>query len=191
MEYGKEWLQLANAALSMVSSHMLSNMSEGSMEANYVGTLLPAAVEDVYSVLQFYDIAITEEVPRLSGSHPIYRYRYARPINAAKILKVITSPLDMEWELSEGCICTDADHVFVKYVKLPETPEDMPPYARNLVRFRLASLLASPIAHDDNLAATIRSEYQNALSNAISLSVADRYQHDRGESLWTECEEES
>ena len=190
MEYGKEWLNIANAALSMVSSHLLSKMEDGTTEANYIGTLLPVAVENVYSTLDFYSIAITEEVPRLDGTHPIYQYRYARPENAAKILKVITVPSDMEWELSEGCICTDACRVIVKYVKLPETPENMPPYAKTLVIYRLASLLASPIAHDDNLGATLRSEYNSQLSTAITLTVAEKYQEDRSEPFWTDDSEE-
>ena len=186
MEYGKEWLNIANGALSMVSSRLLTRMDDGSVESNYATALLPAAVEDVYSVLDFYDIAVTEEIPRLEGTHPLYQYRYARPENAAKILKITTVPDKMEWELSEGCICTDACRVIVKYVKLPASPEDMPPYARNLVRLRLASLLASPISHDDNLAVSLRNEYQTALSSALSLSVADRYQEDRTSAWWTD-----
>ena len=190
MQYGKEWLNIANAALSMVSSHLMQKMQDGSMEASYVETLLPVAVEDVYSTVDFYDLADTEEVPRLDEKHPLYAYRYARPVNAAKILKVTTIPENTQWELSEGCICTDACSVIVKYVKLPETPEDMPPYARTLVTFRLASLLASPIAHDDNLAATLKSEYQNQLSTTISLTVAERYQEDRSTSFWTDTDAE-
>lgn len=186
MQYGKEWLNIANAALSMVSSHLLQKMQDGSTEANYIETLLPTAVEDVYSTLDFYSLAITEEVPRLDGTHPIYRYRYSLPENAAKILKVETLPPHMEWELSEGCICSDASHIVVKYVRLPETPENMPSYAKTLVIYCLAALLASPIAHDDNLSAALKNEYQNRLSTAISLTVAERYQEDRSTRFWTE-----
>ena len=98
MQYGKEWLNLANAALSMVSSHLLQKMQDGTTEANYINTLLPTAVEDVYSTLDFMSIAVTEEVPRLDEKHPLYAYRYARPVNAAKILKVTTIPEHMQWE---------------------------------------------------------------------------------------------
>ncbi len=186
MEYGKEWLNIANAALSMVSSHQLQKMKDGTTEASYVDTLLPVAIEDVYSDLDFYDVAITEEVPRLDKTHPFYRFCYASPVNAAKILRVETIPADMRWEFSEGCICTDACRVAVKYVRLPETPTEMPPYAKTLVSYRLASLLASPIAHDSNLAALLRQEYTAKLSNAITLTVAQRYQKDRGTGWWTD-----
>ena len=186
MEYGREWLNLANAALSMVSSHLLQKMQDGTTEANYIETLLPLAVEDVYSDLDFYDIAITEEAPRLDKTHPRYCFCYARPRNAAKILRIWPIPKDMEWELSEGCIWTNACQVIVKYVKLPETPENMPPYAKKLVVYRLASLLASPVAHDDNLASMLESKYQSALANAITLSVAMRYQEDRSTGWWTD-----
>ena len=187
MEYGKEWLNIANAALSMVSSHLLQEMNDGTMEASYVETLLPVAVQDVYSNLDFNSISITEEVPRLDKDHPIYRYRYAEPVNAVKIIKIRTIPDDMPWELSEGCICTDACRVIVKYVRLPDTPENMPPYARKLVIYRLASLLASPVSHDDNLASMLRSEYQNELSTTISLTVAERYQKDRSSGWWADA----
>ncbi len=186
MQYGKEWLNIANAALSMVSSHLLQKMQDGTTEANYVETLLPIAVEDVYSTLDFYSLAITEEVPRLDGTHPIYLYRYARPENAAKILKITTIPEAMEWELSEGCICTNACRVIVKYVKLPESPENMPPYARTLVIYRLGALLASPVAHDDNLSTILKNEYESRLSSAITLTVAERSQKDRGTAFWTD-----
>lgn len=190
MKYGKEWLNIANEALSMVSSHQLAEMNDGSTESGYVETLLPRAVEDVYATLDFYSIAITEEVPRLDDSHPLYRYRYAMPENSAKVLKIATFPPDVEWELSEGCICTDACRVIVKYVKLPESPESMPPIARTLVAYRLASLLASPISHDDNLVSMLRSEYQSALSTAITLTTAERFQKDRGTPFWTDDEGE-
>ena len=60
MEYGKEWLNIANAALSMVSSHLLQEMDDGSVESSYVETLLPTAVEDVYSTLDFYSLSISD-----------------------------------------------------------------------------------------------------------------------------------
>lgn len=186
MEYGKEWLNIANAALSMVSSHLLQEMDDGSVESSYVETLLPTAVEDVYSTLDYCSLSISEEIPRFDGTHPVYRYRYAMPENSAKILKVLTMPEGMPWELSEGCLCTDACRVIVKYVQLPETPENMPPYARTLVTYRLASLLASPIAHNDSLAASLQGEYQSRLTTAISLTVAERYQKDRSSRFWTE-----
>lgn len=186
MEYGKEWLNIANAALSMITSHLLPKMNDGSMEAGYVETLLPTAVEDVYSTLSFYSLAVTEEIPRLDGSHPLFQYRYALPDNSVKILKVTTIPENLAWEISDGCLCTDALRVIVKYVRLPETPENMPPYAKTLIIYRLASLLASPIAHDMNLAASLNSEYQTRLSTALALTVAEQYQEERATPFWTE-----
>ena len=107
----------------------MPKMNDGSMEAGYVETLLPTAVEDVYSTLSFYSLAVTEEIPRLDGSHPLFQYRYALPDNSVKILRVTTIPENLAWEISDGCLCTDALRVVVKYVRLPETPENMPPYA--------------------------------------------------------------
>lgn len=190
MTYGKEWLSIVNGALADIGSEMLSALDEGTTEANYANIVLPQAVEEVYSVLEFYDIAVTEELPRLSGTHPLYEYTYKRPENTAKILKTWTVPENEPWELSEGSVCTNATQVFLKYVKLPETPEDMPPYARNLVRAKLAARLATPLSKDTSLASTLENIYQTLLSNAISLSVADQYQKDRGDVFWTDMGED-
>ena len=188
MQYGKEWLNIANAALSMVSSNLLTKLDEGTVEANYVNVQLPAAVDQVYSEVNFYDLAITEELPREDDKkvHPLLSYCYKLPENYAKILSIRTLPCQVYWELSQGSVCTDAEHVVCQYVTLPTTPADMPPYARNLVTLKLAALLASPLSHDYSLAQTLESKYTQALSNALTFSTAGRFQEDHSEPYWTE-----
>ena len=186
MKYGEEWLNIVNAALSMISADQLTKLDEGTLAANYARTLLQTAVKTVYSTVDFYDIAVTDELPRLEATHPIYRFCYKRPGLASKILKIMTIPEDMPWELSAGMVCTDACRVIAKYVPLPSSPDDMPPYAEALVELKLASLLAVPVAHDETRASMLENQYTSALSNVISFSAAGMYQEDRGDSFWTD-----
>ena len=185
MQYGKEWLHLVNSALSMVSADLMEQLDDGTLEASYVDVLLPTAVDEVYATVDFYDIAKTEELPRSNKPHPVYRFCYKRPENAAKILSIRTIPCDMDWELSEGMVCTDACRVICQYVNLPDTPDDMPSYARNLVTLKLAALLAAPLTHDNSLAQVLESKHTQALSNVINFSFASRYQEDRSAPYWT------
>ena len=184
--YGEEWLNIVNAALSMISADQLAKLDEGTLAANYANTLLQTAIKAVYSTVDFYDIAITEELPRLEATHPIYAYCYKLPELAAKTLKVTTIPCRMLWELSAGMLCTDACRAIIKYVALPSTPEDIPPYAEMLIELKLAALLAVPVAHDETRAAALESQYSSELSNVLAFSSAGMYQEDRADSFWTD-----
>lgn len=185
-----QWLDIANRALAMVSSTMLVQMDEGTTESNYVNVLLPQAVEEVYASLPLDDISLSAELPRLAdGSQKgsIYTYAYSLPASCASIREVVLDGTNDAWQRIRGAILTDSATVSIRYVPLPTSPSEIPYYARDLIVVLLASRLAGPIAHNETLASMFRSQYENLLGRAFSLSCQSGDQPSYAESTyWTE-----
>lgn len=175
--YSIQWLDISNRALARISSAMLSKMDEGTLEANYVNVLLPSALEAVYASLPFDDTACVTDLPMVpSDGTSGYSFSYKLPESATRINKVTTIPPTMDWQIVQGLLLTNATQVKIRYVSIPNEPSDMPFYARELVVLKLASMLASPISHNEALASSLASEYQSQLANAITFAAPSRRQ---------------
>ena len=154
-------------------------MDEGTLEANYVNVLLPSALEAVYASLPFDDTTCVQDLPLVpSDGTSGYSFSYKLPESATRINKVLTVPVDMDWQIVQGLLLTDATQVKVRYVSIPNEPKDMPFYARELVVLKLASMLASPVSHNQSLASSLASEYQSQLANAITFAAPSQMQRD-------------
>lgn len=177
--YSVQWLDIANRALARISSAMLIRMDDGTLEANYVNILLPSALEAVYASLPFDDTARVTDLPAVpSDGTSGYLFSYKLPEAATRINEVTTIPSDMDWQIVQGLLLTNATQVKIRYVSIPDAPSDMPFYARDLLVLKLASMLASPVSHNEALAASLASEYQSRLANSITFAAPSRNQGD-------------
>lgn len=170
---GVQWLDIANRALALISSSMLSKMDEGTDESNYITVLLPLAVEEVYASLPLDDISTYRDLPRLNDGSELaspYAYAFKIPDLCASIREVILDGATDEWQRIEGAILTDSSSVSIRYVPLPTIPSDIPFYARSLICVLLASRLAGPISHNESLASLLRNQYEQQLARAYTLA---------------------
>lgn len=175
--YSIQWLDISNRALARISSAMLAKMNEGTLEANYVNVLLPSALEAVYASLPFDDTTCVTDLPVVpSDGTSGYLFSYKLPESATRINEVITVPTGANWQIVQGLLLSNATQVKVRYVSIPNDPADMPFYARELVVLKLASMLASPVSHNEALASSLASEYQSQLANAITFAAPSRMQ---------------
>ena len=182
-EYSSEWLTLVNRALSMLGVPMLVSFSEGTDAANYSKPLLNQAVELTYSALQRPDLSRYQQLPMISikNTGP-YAYAYAKPESIVRIMNVI--PEDAEWEMTADAVLSNSDSLTINYITLPDKPEDIPVYARQLVVYKLAALLAMPLTHNENLATQMENNFSTELSRAISFAPKFKSQADYAGDKW-------
>ncbi len=171
------WLNIANGALAEISANLLQSINDGSMEASYISTLLPIALDEVYATLPLDDVSLYTELPK-DGAYKsgitgdMYQYSFTLPNKIACVREVFPNPEGTEWRRVRGAILSNADSIVIRYVKRPTTPNDMPYYARSLLVTLLASKLAGTISHDASLKSTLKSEYTNLLSQCLALREA-------------------
>ena len=182
-DYSNEWLTLVNRALAMIGSQMLVSFSDGTEAANFSKPLLDEAIELTYSALQRPDLARYQQLPMVSVKNKgNYLYSYAKPESIVRIIDVI--PKDAEWEMTADAILSNSDTLTISYITLPDKSDDVPVYARQLIVYKLAALLAKPVAHDENLAVQMENLFSSELSRAISFAPKFRNQPDYGKDSW-------
>ncbi len=182
-EYSTEWLTLVNRALAMIGGPMLMSFADGTDAANYSKPLLEEAIELTYSALQRPDLARYQQLPLISVKNKgTYLYSYAKPESLVRIIDVI--PEDAQWEMTADAILSNSDTLTISYITLPDKPDDIPVYARQIIVYKLASLLAKPVAHDENLAVQMENQFSTELSRAISFAPKFKNQPDYNKDPW-------
>lgn len=169
------WMKIANGALAQISADLLSTFNDGSLTATYVETLLPIALDEIYSTLPLDDISIYANLSRAGNYKSAssgYQYSYTIPPKCAYVREVKTSPESADWKRVRGAILSDAESVIIRYVQKPSSPNDMPPYCQTLLITLLASKLAGALVHDASLSSTLLSQYQSQLSQYLVLREA-------------------
>lgn len=171
----KMWLDIINQALIMISADPLQDIDDGKQAASIAISILPNIIEELYASLPLNDIAVYTELARVSkpAGSP-YSYAYKLPDDCARIRTVNTD--GASWEISRDHINTNASSCKILYIQTPSSPDSMPFYARNLAALLLASRIAIPITHDQNLSASLYNQYSTNLSKAITLAQSTRSQ---------------
>lgn len=169
------WLDIINQALIMISADPLQDIDDGKQAASIAISILPNIIEELYASLPLNDIAVYTELARVSkpAGSP-YSYAYKLPDDCARIRTVNTD--GASWEISRDHINTNASSCKILYIQTPSSPDSMPFYARNLAALLLASRIAIPITHDQNLSASLYNQYSTNLSKAITLAQSTRSQ---------------
>ena len=171
----KMWLDIINQALIMISADPLQDIDDGKQAASIAISILPNIIEELYASLPLNDIAGYTELARVSkpAGSP-YSYAYKLPDDCARIRTVNTD--SESWEISRDHINTNASSCKILYIQTPSSPDSMPFYARNLAALLLASRIAIPITHDQNLSASLYNQYSTNLSKAITLAQSTQSQ---------------
>ena len=169
------WLDVINQSLIMISADPLQDLDDGKQTASIVTSILPNVIEELYASLPLNDIAVYTELARVSkpAGSP-YAYAYKLPDDCARIRKV---NVDGEsWDITRDHINTNAASCKILYIQTPSSPESMPFYARSLASLLLASRIAVPITHDQNLSTSLYNQFSQNLSKAITLAQSTQSQ---------------
>jgi hypothetical protein len=173
MNYSASWTQMCNRALGRLGAASVSDLSEGSKNAEFCNTFLTEALQEV---LGQYDWSCCRKRVRLAPdvTRPAFGflYRYVLPVNCIRIVSVYRGHDDpaegdaIPYTVESGYILTDAGELELIYIERPEEPGMMSPAVRKAVSTTLAALLATPLTSSEQLAARVYGESAAALERA-------------------------
>lgn len=179
-----QWVDIANRALARVGYQMISRLDEGSNAANYCSSLLPDALNEVYSAHPF-GCAVRRVVLSPDTQRPAFGYAYAYPLpgDCARVLSVETLG---EYAIESGCIVTDMDNCQICYIAIPQTPNDTSPQMIKLITEQLAYLICMPLTRNESLTARLLSDYSQDYALAVKYDTYGAYQSDTSTEWYTD-----
>ncbi|MDR1127922.1 MAG: hypothetical protein LBL20_01300 [Treponema sp.] len=191
--YSVSWTQMCNSALGRLGAEQITDLSEGTGNAEYCMTYLGDVVEDV---LGQYDWYCCRKRVRLAPdlSPPAFgrAYRFLLPADCLRIIRVGSDGQEdgpeAPYIVENGAILADTDHLDCVYVVQPEDPGRLPAPVRKAIIASLAFLLSTPLTSNDQLAVRIAAERQEALEKAKIWDARQTYDpRQAGEPLFEEA----
>jgi hypothetical protein len=174
VDYTASWTQICNRALGRLGTATITDLSEGTANAEYCGRFLPEAVE---YVLGQYDFKFARRRLRLApnAEKPLFGWaeQFNYPMDCIRLVEVYGGHNQMP-ELSElipyqvenGKILANTDEVQIIYIARPDEPNQLPQSVRKAISTHLAYLLATPLTSNEQLIALIASESAAAVETA-------------------------
>jgi hypothetical protein len=187
---------MCNSALGRLALGEITDLSEGSANANYCRTYLGDVIEEV---LGHYDWQCCRKRVRLAPevSPPAFgwAYRYPLPEDCLRILRVGSDGQEdgpeIPYVVENGAVLADTDYLDVVYITRPEDPNRLPAPVRKAIIVSLAFLLTTPLTSNDQLAVRIAAERQEALEKARVWDARQVYDPRQSGEPWFEEERRS
>jgi len=174
VDYTASWTQICNRALGRLGSDSITDLSDGTKNAEYCGRFLPEAIEYVLGQWNFkfarrrLRLAMNAVQPAFGWKH-----QFNCPMDCIRLVKVYgchcQMPLETEcvpYQAENGKILTDADELQIVYIARPDDPNQLPQSVRKAISTHLAYLLATPLTSNEQLIALIAAESQAAIERA-------------------------
>jgi hypothetical protein len=183
VDYTASWTQICNRALGRLGSNTITDLSDGTKEAEYCGRFLPEAVE---YVLGQWDFKFARRRQRLApnAEKPEFGwdFQFNYPMDCIRLVSVYgghsAKPEESEYvpyEVENGKILCDADALQIIYIARPDDPNQLPQSVRKAISTHLAYLLSTAIASNEQLTALIAAESQAALETAKRVDAQMNY----------------
>lgn len=166
MTYQKDWLTIVNRALSRVGQDQLTSLEEGTATANLANAQLRGAIQDVAGLYPWRCMTKRKELaPDTTAPAFGYDYSYPLPPNFARLIKVFTEN-DEKWVREAGAILTDSEKLYIIYIELPDSTDNLIPSIQQLITIRMAYNIVVSTTTNTTLANILGNEYASALINA-------------------------
>jgi hypothetical protein len=183
MTYAASWTQLCNRALGRLGAISISDLTEGTKNAEFCNTFLAEAIEEV---LGQYDWNCCRKrvhlAPDVSGPAFGFQYRFVMPVNCIRAVSVYQGRPEkpeaadvIPYAVENGYILADVPELELVYIERPDEPNMMSPAVRKAVSTTLAALLTTPITSSEQLAARVYAESQAAIQQAKKNDAAESY----------------
>ena len=168
VDYTASWTQICNRALGRLGSDTITDLSEGTKNAEYCGRFLPEAIE---YVLGQWDFKFARRRQRLAmnAEQPAFgwKYQFNYPMDCIRLVKVLDGAVEnVPYQAENGKILTDADEIYLVYIARPDDPNHLPQSVRKAISTHLAYLLTTPLTSNEQLIALIAAESQAAVELA-------------------------
>lgn len=174
--YDPQWVSLANRALLRIGSEQIASLDDGTSAANYCTTLLPQAIETVYTSYPWRIASKRVQLAPLATAPTYgYAYQYALPSDFASLKSVECIG---HYAISDRSILTDSEEVYVSYLALPASGSDMAVILRDLVVRQLAYLISMPMLNNEGTSNRLLQEYNQAYALAVTKEGIGQYRND-------------
>lgn len=174
--YDPQWVALANRALLRIGSEQIAALDDGTSAANYCTTLLPQAIETVYTAYPWRIASKRVQLaPLATAPTHGYAYQFALPGDFATLKSV---ECDGRYAISDRSILTDSAEVYISYLALPSSGSEMAVMLRDLVVRQLAYLISMPMLSNEGTSNRLLQEYSQAYALAITKEGIGQYRED-------------
>ena len=183
IDYTASWTQICNRALGRLGDATITDLSDGTKNAEYCGRFLPQAIE---YVLGQYDFNFARRRQRLAPDteKPVFGWKeqFNYPMDCIRLIKVYGGHSQMPGEIERvpyqvenGKILSDTDELQIIYIARPDDPNQLTQSARNAISTHLAYLLATALTSNEQLIALIAAESKGALELAKTADAQMNY----------------
>ena len=155
-----------NNALSKVCRKRLASVDEGSYQSNICNELYPNALRDALNESSWSSALKRVKLVQLSDS-PVagYSNAFRIPNDFVRLINAYTGTdrdsFDFQWEIQGSTLITNESDVYIKYVAVPLTSEEMNQSLTNAVVQKLAIMLAFPMQADGDREDQLIVQYEN------------------------------
>jgi len=196
VNYTASWTQICNRALGRLGSDTITDLSEGTQNADYCNRFLPEAIEYILGQWDF-KFARKRQRLALNADRPAFgwKYQFNYPMDCIRLVKVYggsnEKPEDSEcvpYQMENGKVLTDAEALQIIYIARPDDPNLLPQSVRKAISTHLAYLLATPLTSNEQLIALVAAESQAAIEIAKKEDAQMNYDPDAvGKDFHTEA----
>jgi hypothetical protein len=198
VDYTASWTQICNRALGRLGGATITDLSDGTKNAEYCGRFLPQAIEHI---LGQYNFNFARRRQRLApnAEKPAFGWKeqFNYPADCIRLIKVYGGhnwiPGEGElvpYQVENGKILADTDELQIIYIARPDDPNQLPQAVRNAISTHLAYLLSTPLTSSEQLVGLIAAESQSALELAKKVDAQMNYDPQAdGEEFHTEARE--
>jgi len=168
IDYTASWTQICNRALGRLGANSISDLTEGTQNAEFCNRFLPEAVEYVLGQWDF-KFARKRQKLAMNAEQPAFgwKYQFNYPMDCIRLITVLDGAVEtVPYQAENGKILTDADEIYLVYIARPKDPNQMPQAVRKAISTHLAYLLATPMTSNEQLVSLIAAESQQTLERA-------------------------
>lgn len=183
LRYNDQWTTVCNMALSLLGRETLASFeTDESADAELCRTFLPEAVGVASEYFDWTFLSRHQTLSEDTQADGPARYAFTLPTDMARLSGVDAHGAD--FSIMSGKVFSDSPTCSVRYIRLPEQPDGLPPAFRQAIVHYLAYLLAKPLSGNDALRNEELQIYQYFIDKA---ATDDRsYLSDKGQAWWTE-----
>jgi hypothetical protein len=183
VDYTASWTQICNRALGRLGSATITDLDDGTQNADYCGRFLPQAVEHI---LGQYDFNFARRRQRLApnAEKPAFgwKWQFNYPMDCIRLIKVYSGhsfmPEDADcvpYQAENGKILADTEELQIVYIARPDDPNQLPQAVRNAISTHLAYLLSTALTSSEQMIALTAAESQGALELAKKVDAQMNY----------------
>jgi hypothetical protein len=174
VDYTASWTQICNRALGRLGSATITDLSDGTKNAEYCGRFLPEAIE---YVLGQYDFKFARRRQRLApnAEKPAFGWKeqFNYPVDCIRLVAVYGGHSQMPeeneripYQVENGKILANVDELQIIYIARPDDPNQLPQAVRKAISTHLAYLLATPLTSESQTIGLIAAESSTAIEIA-------------------------